>query len=173
ATVRIEHTRHCLSEGNGRASPPPLRSAERSRPFARSRTQPADLRDRRHALDQTADPRRERRQDRARVLSGVPARSARKRGRSLAARQAERISYAGFAQASAASSRSLPQNNSSPIKKDGAPTAPLRDASSVCARSLSLTVSVRASASGASASTPRPERIVASVSSLAISFRSV
>ena len=51
-----------------------------------------------------------------------------------------------FAQASAASSRSLPQNSSSPMVKDGAPNRPRDAASSVCRRSASLFSGVFAAA---------------------------
>src|SRR6188472_1687778 len=49
-----------------------------------------------------------------------------------------RPSYERVAQASAASSRSLPQNNSSPMVKEGAPNRPREPASAVCVFNASL-----------------------------------
>src|SRR5689334_20853837 len=67
-----------------------------------------------------------------------------------------RPSYERVAQASAASSRSLPQNNSSPMVKVGAPNRPREPASAVCVFNASLVSAALAATSAASASTPSP-----------------
>ena len=74
------------------------------------------------------------------------------------------------AQASAASSRSLPQNSSSPMVKDGAPNSPRDAASSVCRLSASLFSGVLAAAKAAFASTLSASRIGTSVASSLMSF---
>src|SRR4029453_10357846 len=88
--VRRQHADHRVSAGGCGSPAPALRALERRGPHVRRSTAAADLRGRRHDLDQAPHADRARRRDRPRVLPRVPARPEPRRRRGLAARASEK-----------------------------------------------------------------------------------